>query len=286
VEERQHRSDGPDDKPVRLFPYGGRMYIGEWNAEKKRRYGFGVHCNPNWGSVQAGLWKSSLMTSGSELYLPGSSTWMTNKCNRSEIKSLPSHNTKKAVHGLPFIYIGCFKKSNFDDPHARVILKDGTTRIGPWKKHEPVGDWWKDHAKSTTTPEELARILSFTETEHQEGVVVKLEASSDEDQEDSEAVDTKKEAKNKKKRRHEDIQSMEDIQSIAERLAEDVIGCKVRMEHMEKYAQELLNLGFHSLEFVKSECEPADVAAFDWMKTIHKRRFLARTGLHKTKSKS
>ena len=48
---------------------------------------------------------------------------------------------------------------------------------------------------------------------------------------------------------------------------------------MEKYAQEMLNLGFHSVEYIQRECTPADVAAFDWMKTIHKRRFLARAGL-------
>ena len=53
------------------------------------------------------------------------------------------------------------------------------------------------------------------------------------------------------------------------------------MEDMEEYAQELRNLGFHSVEFIKSECEPADVETFHWMETMHKRRFLARAGLKK-----
>ena len=127
---------------------------------------------------------------------------MTNRYDSSQI-TCPT-----TCDGLPFIYIGRYKDYHRDDPHARVILKDGTTRIGPWKNNGPVGDWWEDHAKRTTTPEELAKLLSFAETEHQEGVVVKLEASSNEDQEDSEATDTEKEAKNEKKRCHTGIQSI------------------------------------------------------------------------------
>ena len=98
--------------------------------------------------------------------------------------------------------------------------------------------------------------------------------SSDEDQEDSGAADIKKTTtRTRKKRRYEQIQP------IAEWLANNVIGDKADFEDMEEYAQELRNLGFHSVEFVKSECKPADVAAFDWMEPMHKRRFLARAGL-------
>jgi len=30
-----------------------------------------------------------------------------------------------------------------------VTLKDGTTRVEPWKSHRPFGDWWKDHTLVT-----------------------------------------------------------------------------------------------------------------------------------------
>jgi len=43
------------------------------------------------------------------------------------------------------------------DDKAVVSLKDGTTRIGPWKDGKPVGDWWTDHQSVAAAPQTSRR---------------------------------------------------------------------------------------------------------------------------------
>jgi hypothetical protein len=38
-----------------------------------------------------------------------------------------------------------FPEGKREDASASVTLKDGTTRVGPWREGKPVGDWWKTH---------------------------------------------------------------------------------------------------------------------------------------------
>ena len=56
--------------------------------------------------------------------------------------------------GFPYVYSGTLVNGFKEDESATVTLKDGTTRVGPWKRDRPFGDWWKDRelvTAATTT---------------------------------------------------------------------------------------------------------------------------------------
>lgn len=57
-------------------------------------------------------------------------------------------------------------------------------------------------------------------------------------------------------------------------LAEEIIGFAADKVEMEAYAKRLLGCGFHSVDMIQKLCSPDDVAAFPWMKIIHKRLFI------------
>lgn len=48
--------------------------------------------------------------------------------------------------GRPFVYEGEFVDGlgSCQSRRATVTLKDGTCRVGPWKKGRPKGNWWND----------------------------------------------------------------------------------------------------------------------------------------------
>jgi hypothetical protein len=155
VKETQYDPKGPIDKPVYLYEHGD-MYLGEWEkyGNKSRPAGFGVYLSQG-ECVFVGLWrKGKLNGSCKMLWMPSSPLWTENRDWESPIK------VKTA--DVPFLYIGHYKNDLKNDPFAKVILKDGTTRVGPWRDDVPVGDWWKKHKQRTkTSPEQMARLLSF-----------------------------------------------------------------------------------------------------------------------------
>jgi hypothetical protein len=151
VEEQQDPLGPPRDRPVRLYQ-NGTMYLGGW--EEGEWHGFGVQYRED-GEVQAWNFdKGRFYGPGMLLWLPTSPCWVENQCSRSAIQSTDGQ-------GLPFVYIGNYKKGSKFDPLARVILKDGTSRVGPWNDGRPVGDWWEDHEKTETKQEHLAKLMSF-----------------------------------------------------------------------------------------------------------------------------
>ena len=135
VEMRQHRSDGPEDRPI-WSSDDGKMYLGGWvKHETKDEYhwhGFGVYCRRD-GRLFIGTWdQGKLEGLAMRLWLPASTHWIRNNRGSSVIVSQPAED--KPSFGLPFIYVGNFTSNWKNDPKAIVILKDGTTRIGPWKR--------------------------------------------------------------------------------------------------------------------------------------------------------
>lgn len=139
----------------------GRMYRGAWKqtivGQRKIlcQHGLGVTYKKD-GRIYVGYYhEGKLEGPGKALVDPQSSIWLQNQRSGSGIpSSIP-------LVWLPFLYIGNFHNGRYHDERATVILKDGTTRIGPWKNGEIVGDWWEDHEKDCKSPEEIERLLSF-----------------------------------------------------------------------------------------------------------------------------
>ncbi|GAX17988.1 hypothetical protein FisN_18Hh201 [Fistulifera solaris] len=148
--------------PNPVWSNGSKMYVGGWQKHPKKAYfqwhGPGVYYRQD-GRVLVGKWvDGKLKGLTKRLWCPNTPCWQENRKADSVIK-----NSDK--QGVPFIYIGKYKGHCKEDHHAVVILKDGTTRRGPWKKNAPVGDWWRDHEKGYTSPEEISRIIGFSQIE-------------------------------------------------------------------------------------------------------------------------
>lgn len=148
--------------PNPVWSNGSKMYVGGWQKHPKKAYfqwhGPGVYYRQD-GRILVGKWvDGKLKGLTKRLWCPDAPCWVENRRADSVIK-----NSEK--QGVPFIYIGKYKGHCKEDKHAVVILKDGTTRKGPWKRNAPVGDWWKDHEKGFTSPEEISRILGFDRIE-------------------------------------------------------------------------------------------------------------------------
>lgn len=158
VDERQHQPDGPSDRPV-WVDGNGWMYLGGW--KKNEYHGFGVLYFPN-GRIFSGNFEHNRCSGYAKLiWLPLSPTWMRNEQDRSVIQYRSNDGGKERLVPVPYIYIGYFKNSQRCDERAKVILKDGTTRIGPFNADQPIGDWWDEHEKAQTSPEELKKLLAL-----------------------------------------------------------------------------------------------------------------------------
>jgi hypothetical protein len=148
--------------PNPVWSNGSKMYVGGWQKHPKKAYfqwhGPGVYYRQD-GRILVGKWvDGKLKGLTKRLWCPNAPCWQENRKADSVIK-----NSDK--QGVPFIYIGKYKGHCKEDHHAVVILKDGTTRRGRWKKNAPVGDWWRDHEKGYTSPEEISRIIGFSQIE-------------------------------------------------------------------------------------------------------------------------
>lgn len=154
LQPEQHRYDGPVDKPV--FSKEGNMYFGKWEKHETKNWymwhGFGIYYRHN-GEIFIGDWyKGKLCGLGHRLWSPYSDCWNENVKRGSVIQ--------KDGIGKPFLYVGRFVDNWKHDECAAAILKDGTTRVGPWAYNQPVGDWWKDHLVLKATYE-VDRLLAF-----------------------------------------------------------------------------------------------------------------------------
>ena len=169
VDIKQHAKDAPKDKPVWRYEHGD-MYLGEWNETKERggpsEQGFGIGYYPgdnrfDRGTVYIGGFKDGQLSGEGEVFwLKSSHAWKENHWPGSSIKKKSSKGRPK---GIPYIYRGGYKKGKAHDTNARVTLKDGTTRIGPWKEGLPVGDWQQHplaaQAASASAPSAIAAAI-------------------------------------------------------------------------------------------------------------------------------
>jgi hypothetical protein len=167
--------------PNPVWSNGSKMYVGGWQKHPKKAYfqwhGPGVYYRQD-GRILVGKWvDGKLKGLAKRLWCPNAPCWQENRKADSVIKN----NDKQ---GLPFIYIGKYKGHCKEDHQAVVILKDGTTRRGAWKRNAPVGDWWRDHEKGYTSPEEISRIIGFSLIEFtaSETEVVAAAATIDDDE--------------------------------------------------------------------------------------------------------
>lgn len=128
------------------------MYVGERNASHGRN-GYGVfYCKD--GLLLVGTWQAGLLNGpGKQLYLSQSPAWLSDRSTHSPIQRMGE--------GVPYIYIGNYHEGLKEDPKARVILKDGTTRIGHWEKDKPVGNWWEDHEEFFTSSSEVNELIAW-----------------------------------------------------------------------------------------------------------------------------
>jgi len=157
------------DRPVFLYE-NGDMYLGAWKEfgaffPKAKPSGWGAYCSQS-ESISVGAWAKGMLHGPACLWwIPTAPVWLLNREDASCIKV-------DGV-GVPFIYIGEYKKDRKNDPTATVILKDGTTRLGPWKDDKFVGkDWFLEHRKRPTkTAEEMEALLKFGFVEDEDNKV-------------------------------------------------------------------------------------------------------------------
>ena len=132
---QQYDRSGPNEKPIWLFQ-NGDMYLGQWKMQKwPVEDGYGITYN---GPIKEGF----ISGAGKSFWLQSSAMWQTNRLSCSKIQ-------QDSVK-VPYTYIGKYCRSIKNDWLATVTLKDGTTRVGPWKDGLPVGDCWKDHSSAAT----------------------------------------------------------------------------------------------------------------------------------------
>lgn len=161
LDERQYHPKGPPDRPV-FQDDNECMYLGGWRDDAF--HGFGVFYFPN-GRVFAGYLIDNTCSGPAKLvWVPDAPIWKNNEMPESSIRTKVAANEETAPVGLPYIYIGCFEAGERSDNRAKVILKDGTTRWGPFDADEPIGDWWETHEKGVTSQDELTDLLSFGST--------------------------------------------------------------------------------------------------------------------------
>lgn len=161
VDTHQQHALGPKDRPVRVYS-NRSMYLGGW--KDGAWHGLGILCGKN-GQVTIGVSENNSFTGiCKQVWLPQSRVWTKNIDTKSPILSREYYNrdinTKRTV---PFIYIGKMKGLVRCDDFARVVLQDGTTRVGPWRNGRPVGDWWGQHEEHSIHVKDLQRLLLFKE---------------------------------------------------------------------------------------------------------------------------
>ncbi|GAX25339.1 hypothetical protein FisN_5Lh432 [Fistulifera solaris] len=167
IDEEQHLLDQKTARQPVRYKHNRRsekgrstMYVGDWRDGSCN--GFGVSYFEE-GYVIAGTRTKNNLNPAKLVWLSSSPCWINNNWPSSvlRVREEDFDGDDEEPTGLPFMYLGGFVNGLMEDDHAAVILKDGTTRIGPWKEGNPVGDWWEDHEERYTTLEDIATLQSF-----------------------------------------------------------------------------------------------------------------------------
>lgn len=272
----------------------GTMYLGGWKDGKWN--GLGVFYFPD-GCVLSGYWdKGTILGKAMHVLLPESPAWKANHWPRS---LLMDQSQKRS---LPFIYIGGYQNFFMHDDDAIVILKDGTTRRGPWRNNAPVGDWWKDHDASTITWEQMSLLLSFDSKPeccsatvaipHDTGVDPVVVPCNDEQYPSmnhsiqdptvcsstssivgiiSSTIErrTSWQSGDEDEEKHdtEEMQFQSRAETIISEWLYEILHPDANPYEMKYYASRLYQDGFHSIDLIQEYCSIVDVR--DYMKKAH-----------------
>mmetsp|Transcript_20251 Transcript_20251/g.21698 ORF Transcript_20251/g.21698 Transcript_20251/m.21698 type:complete len:391 (-) Transcript_20251:149-1321(-) len=178
----QHDPKSPNGKPVWRFE-NGDMYLGQWGPTIGGclvEHGRGITYN-HWppgmrGLICNGEFRGGLITGKAEsFWLEDSKNWKNNRFSKSVIRD---GDLKKHGKKIPFKYKGKFVNSAKNDEKAVVTLKDGTTRVGPWKDNRPVGDWHSHKKVESSSSESESSTPTPTPTPSSVAVAVAVATST------------------------------------------------------------------------------------------------------------
>ena len=308
---KQYDSKGPANKPIWMY-HNGDMYLGEWRHTRRTgipvEHGTGASYTHNpckyRGVVYVGEWKEGQFHGAARVFwLDSAPSWIKNELGDTGIRQ---HDGNRLI-SQPYTYVGNYVHNVEIDDAATVTLKDGTTRIGPWKAGKPVGDWWKDHQSAAALPQERASTKPAKRTAMKRAnssLVKKIPAPQ------------KKSARGKKPVRQSDrvdseetrceatgsrVYGVEGVNSVGtpqkkdgeeqkavtegdreDHIAEwlcDVIGYNPDKEEMKEYAKQFIEISLHSSQMIRDLLPANRVAAFFWMKEFHRQQFLSNANL-------
>jgi len=304
VEIRQYDQKGPKNKPIWMWEKG-KMYLGEWKMNffilYPVRHGFGAlyyHGSEAYkGWIYIGEYRDGKTHgSGMDFWLESAPCW---ESNRLIYSSIVENGTS-----LPFVYSGTYVDNRKEDESATVTLKDGTTRVGPWKHGRPYGDWWEDHklvtAATTTQQDDLltsvvkpkqavlderkpgARPTEGAKSEHASvnpPQVISLDDSDDNDTGDQANRTVAVAVPDAVVSSQEHATTSTGAQGRVKKIRDWLIA-KIAFdpdeEEMALYARNLYDRGYHSVGLIEHLFTKERVEEFDWMKEVH-RELLAAT---------
>jgi hypothetical protein len=181
--------DAPSDKPLFLYN-DGNMYLGNWkhngSNDKILRNGLGANCFFNKGYIVVCNWRNGEAHGmGERVWLESSITWKENSSfmERSSVRESGPDGLAKTI---PFNYKGKFQRGSLNDMNAVVTLKDGTTRVGPWRAGQPVGNW---HDHTLVIASSVPADLSNTKTKRNEKTAGAVNTSKQETEPSHSLVD-------------------------------------------------------------------------------------------------
>ena len=253
----------------------GTMYLGGWKSGTWN--GLGVFYFPD-GCVLSGYWdEGRLVGKAMHVLLPESPCWIENHWPRSSLLD-PRTGTP-----LPFIYVGCYKDFRMNDDDAIVILKDGTTRRGPWKDNVPMGDWWKEHEETESVSwEQLSLLLSFDDEEEQETEQAVANSPHSETVvlkdypptvhvttcvvSDSSPCSI---ASPRSWQSEEELEFQRTTESSITTWLMELLSPDANPHEMQYYASRFYQDGFHSVTYIQQYCSTSDLRS--WMKKAHVR---------------
>jgi hypothetical protein len=176
----QHVRGVPAQKPVWKYA-NGDMYLGGWKEEGPQGHpveeGFGIMYNDSpvkcEGLMYIGQWKNGYNHGkGESFWLESSKTWQNDHFSGSQLKRYSAISGR--ARGIPFRYVGSYKNDAKHDPHAKVILKDGTTLMGGWTNGKPDRDWYNEPFEPINDDEDISGLPVATAT----STIAKLEDSA------------------------------------------------------------------------------------------------------------
>ena len=225
VEAKQHDPSGPRDKPIWQYE-NGDQYLGQWKAGKSGmpvENGFGAlyNCSPQKfeGLIVVGEFKDGVIHGHAKsFWLESAPTWKNNLLGKSPIRQQINEYGRRISR--PFVYEGRYVHDLKHDNKAKVTLKDGTVRVGPWRDGTPISrdgtpicDWFVDHLDPTTVTTNGIKQENLEDGSE----VIVLDDDHDDDDDDYQEEQEEKERNRKRKRKQPDRFAMSEHSAVRRR---------------------------------------------------------------------